>query len=797
MRFKKYLIIFLLILGFIFSNEPVHVFGKVDADSIKSPKVEMEVSQTKATQLAPYISLKRFATFGVLTFSVVCLLGVILIRILRKENIAVSFGSPWFRGLVLTSLSVFVLMVAFLGWYNLEQNKTHHLHEIEMTLRERLLVTQDRLNLWVKERVSYVSRLGKDPELVAIVRGLLQLDPSKTTFLESHALEAARVFFENNQEIFPSIGFFIMNKDHVNIGAMQDTKIGIQNHIFNQKPEVLRQAFQGKVGFEPPVISDVNLEKLSTSGKVRKPPTMFFLGPIRDMDGQILAVMALRIDPWQDFGRIIRTFNSLGSLESYAFDRNGIMLSNSRFEDQLRGIGLLEKGENSALNIEIRDPGGDMVQGYQPGSKRSEQPLTHMILSAIALQKKMENAGISSGHSPVVSNMAGYRDYRGVNVYGAWLWNASLDMGLTTEVDVDEGLAHFYHTRMLISTILGFTLFLSVCAILFVLIIGERTSKSLAQSRDNLEAIVTQRTSQLMDNQKQLAASEERSRLLLNSVGEGIFGVNFKGQVVFINPAANQLLGYEPEELIGQDLHEKIHHSYADNSPYPPEICPMFKSFTHGTSQTINDEMLWRKDGTGFLVEYTTTPILQDREITGAVITFRDISQRKQMEETLAEERRRLQRILDTSPVGVAFSTKGIIHFINPMFKKMFNVDVGDASPNLYVHPEERELLVSKLDANKKVENYEIKMYGINGEIRDMLVNYMPIEYEGEDGILGWLLDITDRKKAEQKIKDKFDELSRFRRLAVGREQKMIELKKELNELLIQLGRDPKYKIVG
>ena len=211
-----------------------------------SPKEDALVHPKRSPQL-PFISFKRMVTLATFAFFTVGLLGFILINVLRKENIAISFGSPWFRGLVLTSLTVFVLIVALLGWYNLEQNKTQHLEGIDMTLRERLLVIQDRLDLWLKERISYVERLGKDPALVAIAKDLLKLDTSKKVFLQSHALETARVFFENNQEIFPNIGFFIINKDHINIGAMRDSNIGIKNFISEQHPELLRQAFQGKV----------------------------------------------------------------------------------------------------------------------------------------------------------------------------------------------------------------------------------------------------------------------------------------------------------------------------------------------------------------------------------------------------------------------------------------------------------------------------------------------------------------------------------------------------------------------
>ena len=126
----------------------------------------------------------------------------------------------------------------------------------------------------------------------------------------------------------------------------------------------------------------------------------------------------------------------------------------------------------------------------------------------------------------------------------------------------------------------------------------------------------------------------------------------------------------------------------------------------------------------------------------------------------------------------------------------MFGVGAGDSSPDLYVHPEERDVLVTKLTSERKIEGYEIQLYNRDHDVRDFLITYLPIRFDDEEGILGWLLDITDRKNAEKEIKEKFDELTRFRRLAVGREKMMIELKKEINELAAQLGLDQMYKIV-
>jgi diguanylate cyclase (GGDEF)-like protein/PAS domain S-box-containing protein len=133
-------------------------------------------------------------------------------------------------------------------------------------------------------------------------------------------------------------------------------------------------------------------------------------------------------------------------------------------------------------------------------------------------------------------------------------------------------------------------------------------------------------------SQEALRQSEERSHLLLYSAGEGIFGVDVAGQVTFINPVALRMLGFSLEDILGQRVHDIIHHSREDGSNYPVEDCPMYASYTRAVENHVMDEVLWRKDGSSFPVEYSSTPITKDGKVKGAVVTFKDITERKQSE---------------------------------------------------------------------------------------------------------------------------------------------------------------------
>ncbi|MGD9176479.1 MAG: PAS domain S-box protein [Desulfobacterales bacterium] len=317
----------------------------------------------------------------------------------------------------------------------------------------------------------------------------------------------------------------------------------------------------------------------------------------------------------------------------------------------------------------------------------------------------------------------------------------------------------------------------------------------LRHLNENLEAKVDERTVELQEKQKQLEAAVERSRLLLDSAGEGIFGVDLEGKVVFINPAANRMLGYGPDDLIGQYVHEKIHHSHEDGTPYPKKECPMFLTYSTGTDHYISNEVLWRADGTPFNVEYTSMPIKKDGRAVGAVVTFMDITERKKIETALLAEREQLQKILDNSPAGVGISTDNIVRFANPRFTELFDRQIGQTAQEAYVNPEDRNDMLAELEKSGIVRDVELQTYGPGGKICDTLATFIRTEYEGRTGVLAWMVDLSGPKKAERELKTRLDELARFRRMAIGREQKMIELKKEINELLKESGNGEKYKI--
>ncbi len=126
--------------------------------------------------------------------------------------------------------------------------------------------------------------------------------------------------------------------------------------------------------------------------------------------------------------------------------------------------------------------------------------------------------------------------------------------------------------------------------------------------------------------EEEVRGLQKQLHLILDSAGEGILGLDNQGKVVFMNKAASLMLGWKAEELIGNTHHELIHHTLADGTAHPMEICPIYMAYRDGLVHYKTGDVFWCKNGTSFPVEYVSTPIKDHGMLTGAVVVFRDMN---------------------------------------------------------------------------------------------------------------------------------------------------------------------------
>lgn len=306
--------------------------------------------------------------------------------------------------------------------------------QIESTMKENLRSElQTLLNVevamvrnWAKVQAANASTLANDSRVRQAVYRLLGdevADADAAADRTADAHRQLRISLGPALNAYGYLGYIVVDKQRQILSAASEELIG-QTQI----PEYegfLNRALDGEASICPPFPSVVAMK--DESGRSRTGvPTMFVSAPIRDENFQVVAALALRIPPEEEFTGILKLGQTGQTGETYAFDKMGRMVSSSRFEEDLILLGLLpdQPDSRSILNVQLRDPLGDMTAGHRPKVRRAELPFTRMAADAIA-----GNSGV---------DIDGYRDYRGVQVIGAWTWLPEHELGIATEVDSSE-----------------------------------------------------------------------------------------------------------------------------------------------------------------------------------------------------------------------------------------------------------------------------------------------------------------------------------------------------------------------
>ena len=204
-----------------------------------------------------------------------------------------------------------------------------------------------------------------------------------------------------------------------------------------------------------------------------------------------------------------------------------------------------------------------------------------------------------------------------------------------------------------------------------------------------------------------LLQSDERARLILNSAAEGIFGCDSQGTCLFCNTAAAHILGYDgPEQLLGQNMHSLEHHTRKDGTPFPLEECPIYMGFLENRGVHFDDDIFWRKDGSSFPVEYWSHPLIRDGKTVGAVVTFLDITERKQAEEALRMSEQRKHTVLEINNAIITNLTRDAL--FSSAYEAIRRVVSFDRAAFLLYQPESRALKLVSMEGPIQSEFFRV-----------------------------------------------------------------------------------------
>jgi PAS domain S-box-containing protein len=250
-----------------------------------------------------------------------------------------------------------------------------------------------------------------------------------------------------------------------------------------------------------------------------------------------------------------------------------------------------------------------------------------------------------------------------------------------------------------------------------------------------------------------------RHEALLESAGEGIYGLDSDGNTTFANPTATRILGWSAEELVGRPQHDVIHHHRPDGSVYPREECPIHTTLRDGKVHRVEDEVFWRHDGSCVPVAYTSTPIFETGEVVGAVVTFRDVSPERARERALRESQEQLLEAQRLAQLGSwEWDVEGDVVTWSDELYRIFGLD-GDTEERSYaaylarVHPDDRERVDAAIrEANRDAGpfDFEDRIIRPDGSMRALRTRGRAIaNREGRTvRLVGTCQDITDQKAA-------------------------------------------------
>ena len=291
------------------------------------------------------------------------------------------------------------------------------------------------------------------------------------------------------------------------------------------------------------------------------------------------------------------------------------------------------------------------------------------------------------------------------------------------------------------------------------------TSLSHAQTSEGAFTMAAVRdiTQQKMEEAERERLSRE-IRLVLDSTVGGLCGVDLDGCCTFINWAGAAMLGYQPGELIGKNLHSITHHSYEDGTPYPVAECPIYRASLAGQGCQVDDEVLWRRDGTVFPAEIASRPLYENAVLKGAVITFADITVRKQAEAALRESEVRLRTVVDTAlDASIAMDIGGNIIGWNAQAETIFGWTsqeaMGRALSQLIVPPRHREAHEQGVKRylaegigpvlNSRIETTALRKNGVEFDIELAIT---PVTVGNNIFFSAFLRDITERNRTQQEL---------------------------------------------
>lgn len=495
-------------------------------------------------------STKLIISMIIISFILICL-TLFLPKLITQQRLASFMASRKFP-LIVHSISALNITIIFSVIYlTLQDNEDSTQASIQKNLEFVVGSTSTQLNDWLADQQALLKQIGADKQIISLTQQLLQQPSQQNSLLTSSALKDIRQYVQNSS--IEGQGFFIINPDNISIASSRDENIGQINLIAQQKPQILEQVFAGSTRYIPPIKSDVQLSFNNKLDPIDQ-YSMFIATPIKNENGDVIAVLTMRIQASGRISSILQQGRIGASGESYLVNSRGEMISKSRFEQQLNSIPYFQEIARKNQLLMVKDPQVNLVQNHANLNNSKQLPYTlmagHLVTAAQNVNPSDEQ------RTAIAHNIQGYNDYRGIKVYGAWLWDYQHGFGITTEIDIDEAMQEVNSLRNKLLVISIITLLLTLTSNIFTVRVGQRSTKYMSRSKEELEKIVELRTQELQQRERAMWELYEHAPVAYATIDP-------KGYFIEHNCAFSLLFKRPREEfnkLTWQEFTDKEHH---------------------------------------------------------------------------------------------------------------------------------------------------------------------------------------------------------------------------------------------
>ena len=494
-------------------------------------------------------------------------------------------------GLALFSFAILVLT----AWFGFDAVKREEKQTIKDQLQTTLSANIQLLRYGVRDRILMAESFVANPQvrrnILSLIHKLSARQLSRVEILAASELTELRSLLGVVSRHYRYVGFVVADSNGQQIASMLNEPVGRSDLIL--APNIVSRSLKGESVLSHPFPGEDPLP--DAQGKfVPGQPTILIATPVRNEKENIVGVFSFRLRPEEWLGQIMTIGRTGRTGETYAFDSSGTLLTESRFLRQLYSVGLLdrERHPSSILNLQIRDPGVNMVKGGRPAMPRRQQPLTYMAARAVN-----KNPGV---------NVDGYNDYRGVPVVGAWTWLPDLDLGIATEMDVSEAFAPLHALNGLFFLIFG----LLAMAVTGALVLRYRQ----LQSSDSYV-------------RSQLRAQENITwmQTILDRLEDGIIMIDRGGMIEVFNRGAEKIFGYRAEEVIGVHVNRLLPEPHSSKLE---EYLKRFMATEPSRAEVLQEINGRKKDGMEVPLEVTVSTVKLGTRLMFTGI-LRDITRRK------------------------------------------------------------------------------------------------------------------------------------------------------------------------